>query len=90
MRLRLTMCRSKSGEPLWAATNEMDDLIALMREHREMFNLEASPDGFQVDDRVMLKAKVFEGREFYVTKVRKKAEEPVSLWSIRYSTVVSS
>lgn len=74
MRLRLTMCRSKSGEPLWAATNEMDDLIALMREHREMFNLEASPDGFQVDDRVMLKAKVFEGREFYVTKVRKKAE----------------
>ncbi len=55
-RLRLTMCRSKSGEPLWATAKDMDDLIALMTEHREMFNLEPSPDGFQVDDRVMLKA----------------------------------
>ena len=71
-RLRLTICRSKSGEPLWATTKDMDNLIALMREHREMFNLEPSPDGFQVDDKVMLKAKIFKGYEFYVTKVRKK------------------
>ena len=78
MRLRLTMCRSKSGEPLWATAKDMDELIALMSEHREMFNLEPSPDGFQVDDRVMLKAKVFKGYEFYVTKVRKK-EQGVSL-----------
>ena len=73
-RLRLTMCRSRNGEPLWASTKEMDHLIALMREHREMFNLEPSPDGFQVDDKVMLKAKVFQGYEFYVTKVRKKEQ----------------
>lgn len=73
-RLRLTMCRSKSGEPLWASTKDMDDLIALMREHREMFNLDPSPDGFHVDDKVMLKAKVFKGYEFYVTKVRKKEQ----------------
>ena len=72
MRLRLTMCRTKSGEPLWATTKDMDDLIALMSEHREMFNLEPSPNGFQIDDKVMLKAKVFKGYEFYVTKVRKK------------------
>ena len=49
-RLRLTMCRSKSGEPLWATAKDMDDLIALMTEHREMFNLEPSPEGFQIDD----------------------------------------
>jgi len=73
-RIRLTMCRSKSGEPLWATTKDMDDLIALMSEHREMFNLEPSPDGFQIDDKVMLKAKVFKGYEFYVTKVRKKGK----------------
>ena len=72
MRLRLTMCRTKSGEPLWATAKDMDDLIALMSEHREMFNLEPSPEGFQIDDKVMLKAKVFKGYEFYVTKVRKK------------------
>lgn len=77
-RFRLTMCRSKSGEPLWATAKDMDDLIALMTEHREMFNLEPSPDGFQIDDKVMLKAKVFNGYEFYVTKVRKK-EQGVSL-----------
>jgi len=73
-RLRLTMCRSKSGEPLWATAKDMDDLIALMTEYREMFNLEPSPDGFQVDDSVMLKAKIFKGYEFYVTKVRKKEQ----------------
>lgn len=73
-RLRLTMCRSKNGEPLWATAKDMDDLIALMSEHREMFNLEPSPDGFKVDDKVMLKAKVFKGYEFYVTKVRKKGQ----------------
>ena len=72
MRLRLTICRTKSGEPLWATAKDMDDLIALMSEHREMFNLEPSPEGFQIDDKVMLKAKVFKGYEFYVTKVRKK------------------
>ena len=72
MRLRLTMCRTKSGEPLWATAKDMDDLIALMSEHREMFNVEPSPEGFQVDDKVMLKAKVFKGYEFFVTKVRKK------------------
>lgn len=71
-RLRLTICRTKSGEALWATAKDMDDLIALMSEHREMFNLEPSPEGFQVDDKVMLKAKVFKGYEFYVTKVRKK------------------
>lgn len=74
LRLRLTMCRSKSGEPLWATAKDMDGLIALMTEHREMFNLEPSPDGFQIDDKVMLKAKVFKGYEFYVTKVRKKEQ----------------
>ncbi len=73
-RLRLTLCRNRSGEPLWATTKEMDDLIALMREHREMFNLVPSPDGFQVNDKVMLKAKVFKGYEFYVTKVRNKEQ----------------
>ena len=73
-RLRLTMCRSKSGEPLWATAKDMDDLIALMTEHREMFNLEPSPEGFQVADKVMLKAKVFKGYEFYVTKVRKREQ----------------
>ena len=73
-RLRLTICRSKSGEPLWASPKDMDDLIALMSEHREMFNLEPSPDGFQVNDKVMLKAKAFKGYEFYVTKVRKNSE----------------
>jgi len=73
-RLRLTLCRNRSGEPLWATTKEMDDLIALMREHREMFNLVPSPDGFQVNDKVMLKAKVFKGYEFYVTKVRKNEQ----------------
>ena len=73
-RFRLTMCRSKSGEPLWATAKDMDDLIALMTEHREMFNLEPSPEGFQVADKVMLKAKVFKGYEFYVTKVRKKEQ----------------
>ena len=73
-RLRLTMCRSKSGEPLWATAKDMDDLIALMTEYREMFNLEPSPDGFHVDDKVMLKAKVFKGYEFYVTKVRKREQ----------------
>jgi len=73
-RLHLTMCRSKSGEPLWATAKDMDDLIALMTEYREMFNLEPSPDGFQVDDSVMLKAKIFKGYEFYVTKVRKKEQ----------------
>lgn len=78
MRFRLTMCRTKSGEPLWATAKDMDDLIKLMSEHREIFNLEPSPDGFQVDDKVMLKAKVFKGYEFYVTKVRKK-EQGVSL-----------
>ena len=72
-RLRLTMCRTRSGEPLWATAKDMDDLITLMSEHREMFNLEPSPDGFQIDDKVMLKAKVFKGYEFYVTKVRKQA-----------------
>ena len=78
LRLRLTMCRSKGGEPLWAAAKDMDELIALMSERREMFNLEPSPDGFRIDDKVMLKAKVFRGYEFYVTKVRKK-EQGVSL-----------
>jgi len=73
-RLRLMMCRSKSGEPLWASPKDMDGLIALMTDHREMFNLEPSPDGFQVDDKVMLKAKVFKGYEFYVTKVRKSSQ----------------
>ena len=72
MRLRLTMCRTKGGEPLWATAKDMDDLIKLMSEYREMFNLVPSPDGFQVDDKVMLKAKVFKGYDFYVTKVRKK------------------
>jgi hypothetical protein len=52
----------------------MDDLIALMTEHREMFNLEPSPEVFQVADKVMLKAKVFKGYEFYVTKVRKREQ----------------
>ena len=73
-RLRLTLCRNRSGEPLWATTKEMDELITLMREHREMFNLVPSPDGFQVNDKVMLKAKVFKGYEFYVTKVRKNEQ----------------
>jgi hypothetical protein len=73
-RLRLTLCRTRSGEPLWATAKEMDGLIALMREHREMFNLVPSPDGFQVNDKVMLKAKVFKGYEFYVTKVRNKEQ----------------
>ena len=73
-RLRLTMCRSKSGEPLWATPKDMDGLITLMSEYRELFNLEPSPDGFQVDDRVMLKAQVFKGYEFYVTKVRKQQQ----------------
>ena len=77
-RLRLTLCRNRSGEPLWATTKEMDDLIALMREHRKMFNLVPSPDGFQVNDKVMLKAKVFKGYEFYVTKVR-NSEQGASL-----------
>ena len=74
LRLRLTMCRSKSGEPLWATAKDMDGLIALMTEHREMFNLEPSPEGFQIDDKVMLKTNVFKGYEFYVTKVRKKEQ----------------
>ena len=69
---RLSMCRSKSGEPLWATARDMDQLIALMSKHREMFSLEPTTDRFQVDDRVMLKTKIFEGYEFYVTKVRKK------------------
>lgn len=73
-RLRLTICRTRSGEPLWATTKDMDDLIALMQEYREMFNLEPSPNGFQVDDKVMLKTKIFRGYEFYVTKVRKKEQ----------------
>jgi len=73
-RLRLTMCRTKSGEPLWASAKDMDGLISLMSEYRELFNLEPSPDGFHVDDKVMLKAKVFKGYEFYVTKVRQKEE----------------
>jgi len=77
-RLRLSLCRTKSGEPLWATAKEMDNLIQLMSEYREMFNLEPSPDGFQVADKVMLKAKVFKGYEFYVTKVRKR-ETGVSL-----------
>ena len=73
-RIRLTICRSKNGQPLWAAAKDMDDLIALMREHREMFNLEVSPEEFKVDDKVMLKAKVFKGYEFYVTQVRKTGQ----------------
>lgn len=71
-RLHMTICRSKNGEPLWATAKDMDSLIALMTKHREMFCLEPSPDGFHVDDKVMLKAKIFKGYEFYVTKVRKK------------------
>jgi hypothetical protein len=78
LRLRLTLCRSKSGEPLWASAKDMDGLIALMTEHREMFNLAPSPDGFRIDDKVMLKAKVFQGYEFYITKVR-KMEQGASL-----------
>ena len=74
----LSLCRTKSGKPLWATAKEMDRLIEMMSEYREMFNLEPSPDGFHVADKVMLKAKVFKGYEFYVTKVRKK-EQGVSL-----------
>lgn len=74
----LSLCRTKSGKPLWATAKEMDSLIEMMSEYREMFNLEPSPDGFHVADKVMLKAKVFKGYEFYVTKVRKK-EQGVSL-----------
>lgn len=73
-RPRLTMCRSRSGEPLWATAKDMDGLIALMSEHREMFNLEPSADGFHIDDKVMLKAEIFKGYEFYVTKVSKKKQ----------------
>ena len=77
-RQHLSLCRTKSGKPLWATAKEMDSLIEMMSEYREMFNLEPSPDGFHVADKVMLKTKVFKGYEFYVTKVRKK-EQGVSL-----------
>lgn len=73
-RLRLHLCRSKCGELLWASPKDMDQLIKLLMENRQLFNLVPAPLDYRVDDRVMLKAKAFQGYEFYVKKVRLHGE----------------
>ena len=65
-RCRLTLCRSKSGDPLWAKAEDMDRLMEMMIHHREMFNLVPAPFDYQVGDTVMLKTKMFDGYEFNI------------------------
>ena len=73
-RLRLHLCRSKSGEPLWASPKDMDSLIDTMRTYREMFNLVPAPKDYKIGDKVMLKMKAFNGLEFFVTKIKEQGE----------------
>ena len=63
---QLRLCYDRGGEPLWASQKEMDGLVALMIEYREVLDVIPSEAQFEKGDTLQVKLDMFHGYDFAV------------------------
>jgi len=66
MTASLRLCYDHSGEALWATQKEMDRLVAMMIEFREVIDVVPSKARFEKGDQLQVKLDMFHGYEFSV------------------------
>lgn len=62
----LRLCYDHGGAPLWASQKEMDQLVAMMIEFREVFEVVPSEAQFEKGDQLQVKLDIFQGYDFSV------------------------
>lgn len=62
----LRLCYDHSGKPIWASQKEMDQLVAMMIEFRQVLEVVPSEAQFKKGDQLQVKLDMFHGYDFTV------------------------